>query len=222
MSSHHIVREAQEPALIIANGEGCSHDLMNQLLEWSPTVMVLDGALDRVLQLDIKIDIVLGDFDYQSIDSIKEKIQPHCKVVHTPNQDKTDLEKGIEYLIENGHKAVNIIWATGKRSDHAINNLAILVRYINQINLVMLDDFSKIYPLKSGFKKYYIKNMPISLIPLNKVEELKTENLVWNLNQETIEFPYSTSNSNKVATDGLVSIDFKKGLLLMMECIDKP
>ncbi len=220
MSSHHIVREAQEPALIIANGEDCSQDLMNQLLEWSPTVMVLDGALERVLQLDIKIDIVLGDFDFQTIDTIKEKIQPHCKVIHTPNQDKTDLEKGIEYLIENGHKAVNIIWATGKRSDHAINNLAILARYFNQINLVMLDNYSKIYPLKSGFAKYYAQNISLSLIPLNKVEALKTENLVWNLNHETIEFPYSTSSSNRVAADGIVYIEFKSGILLMMECID--
>jgi len=46
MSSHHIVREKQEPALIIANGEACSTELLNQLLEWSPFVVVLDGAYE--------------------------------------------------------------------------------------------------------------------------------------------------------------------------------
>ena len=60
MSSHHIVKDKQEPALIIANGEECSQELMGQLLEWQPTVMVLDGALDRVLPLGIKVDIVLA------------------------------------------------------------------------------------------------------------------------------------------------------------------
>ena len=59
MSSHHIVRDTQEPALIIANGEACSRELLDQLLEWNPVVMVLDGALPRVLELGIKIDIVL-------------------------------------------------------------------------------------------------------------------------------------------------------------------
>ena len=63
MSSHHIVRDDQEPALIIANGQSCSFELMGQLLEWSPVVMVLDGAIHRVLELGIKLDIVLGDFD---------------------------------------------------------------------------------------------------------------------------------------------------------------
>ncbi|HYG16495.1 MAG TPA: thiamine diphosphokinase, partial [Bacteroidia bacterium] len=41
MSSHHFVKEKQEPALIIANGEACSRELLGQLLEWQPTVMVL-------------------------------------------------------------------------------------------------------------------------------------------------------------------------------------
>ena len=63
MSSHHIVREKQEPALIIANGEACSFDLLGQLLEWSPFVVVLDQAIHRVIELGIKIDVLLGDFD---------------------------------------------------------------------------------------------------------------------------------------------------------------
>jgi thiamine pyrophosphokinase len=32
MSSHHIVRDDQEPELIIANGEACSDDLLDQLM----------------------------------------------------------------------------------------------------------------------------------------------------------------------------------------------
>ena len=45
MSSHHVVRDLQEPALIIANGEACSETLLGELLEWSPYVVVLDGAI---------------------------------------------------------------------------------------------------------------------------------------------------------------------------------
>ena len=49
MSSHHIVRDDQEPALIIANGAACSIELLGQLLEWSPLVVVLDSAMERVV-----------------------------------------------------------------------------------------------------------------------------------------------------------------------------
>jgi uncharacterized Rossmann fold enzyme len=63
MSSHHFVRDGQEPALIIANGAECDSELLGQLLEWNPYVLVLDGALQRVLDMNIRVDAVLGDFD---------------------------------------------------------------------------------------------------------------------------------------------------------------
>ena len=70
MSSHHIIRDKQEPALIIANGEECTMDLLEQLLEWSPTVVVLDGAIERVISLGIKVDVWLGDFDHSEKHSL--------------------------------------------------------------------------------------------------------------------------------------------------------
>ena len=63
MSSHHIVRDDQEPALIIANGAACQPEFLGQLLEWSPLVVVLDAAMERVMELDIKVDVLLGDVD---------------------------------------------------------------------------------------------------------------------------------------------------------------
>ena len=169
MSSHHIVRDEQEPALIIANGQSCSFELMGQLLEWSPVVMVLDGAIHRVLELGIKLDIVLGDFDkIENWDELLANQQP-VVVVHTPDQNKTDLEKGLDFLIAKGHKAVNILWATGKRADHHINNLSTLAKYKDQITIVMLDDHSRIFNLPNQFTKWYPANQNISLIPLGSV-----------------------------------------------------
>jgi thiamine pyrophosphokinase len=220
MSSHHIVREAQEPALIIANGEQCSSDLLSQLLEWSPFIVVLDGALKRVLDLQIKFDVLLGDFDHQTIDEIQAILPPHSEIIHTPDQVKTDLEKGLDYLIQKNHKAVNIVWATGRRSDHYLNNISILSRYAHVLNIVMLDDYSRIYPIKSGFKKHYKANANISLMPLGKVENLTTDNLIWECQNLTIEFPHSSSSCNRVKNEGVVSVTFDSGTLLMMECID--
>ncbi|MCC6817707.1 MAG: thiamine diphosphokinase [Bacteroidia bacterium] len=220
MSSHHVVREAQEPALIIANGQSCGNELIGQLLEWSPFIIVLDGALERVLELGLKFDVVLGDFDHQSLDSIRMKIPPDTKIEYVPDQEKTDLEKGLEYLIERKFTAVNIIWATGKRSDHYINNIAILARYQDKISQVMIDDHSRIYPIKTGFKKFFKKGENISLIPLNKVENIHATNLEWTLTNHTLEYPFNTSSSNKIRESGIMEVTFDSGILLVMECLD--
>lgn len=220
MSSHHIVRDDQEPALIIANGSSCSFELLGQLLEWSPIVIVLDNAIDRVLQLDIKVDVLLGDFDDDFNPEIYKEKQFPLEIVHTPNQDKTDLEKAFDYLIEKGHKAVNVVWATGKRADHTITNITNIVSYRNKLKIVILDDHSKIFLLPNKFEKWYTANTPISLIPIGKVSGITTENLFYPLNNEELTIGYRTGSSNHVSKDGIVKIEHSDGDLLLMECFD--
>jgi thiamine pyrophosphokinase len=220
MSSQHIVRDDQEPALIIANGASCSFELLGQLLEWSPIVIVLDNAIDRVLQLDIKVDVLLGDFDDDFNPEIYKEKQFPLEIVYTPNQEKTDLEKAFDYLIEKGHKAVNVVWATGKRADHTITNITNIVSYRNKLKIVILDDHSKIFLLPNKFEKWYTKNTPISLIPIGKVSGITTQNLFYPLNNEELTIGYRTGSSNHVSEDGIVKIEHSKGDLILMECFD--
>lgn len=224
MSSHHIVREKQEPALLIANGAACSTELLGELLEWSPFIVVLDGAVKRVLELGIKFDVILGDFDRNEIpvEKISQEQYP-VEIIHIPDQEKTDFEKGIEFLIERGFPAVNIIWATGKRMDHTFANLVNLLKYKNEIKLVMLDDHSRIYPLLPEphiFEKWFKAETPLSLLPVCRAEGISTENLLYPLSDECLSVGIRLGNSNEVKGDGTVRISFKSGELLLMECID--
>ena len=217
MSSHHIVRDDQEPALIIANGESCSDELLGQLLEWSPLVIVLDSAIDRVIARGIKIDVHLGDFDNGM--SPLESQYP-IEIVHTPDQNKTDLEKAFDYLIERKIPAVNVVWATGRRADHTITNLTNIVRYRDKIKVVILDDYSKVFMLPKKYQKWYPANMPISLIPVGTVTGISSQNLFYPLENDTLTLGYRTGSSNHVAADGLVTISYETGDLLLMECRD--
>ncbi|MCZ8230172.1 MULTISPECIES: thiamine diphosphokinase [unclassified Flavobacterium] len=220
MSSHHIVRDDQEPALIIANGASCQPELLGQLLEWSPLVVVLDSAIERVISLDIKVDVLLGDFDRDFDPEVYKTKQYPLEIVHTPDQNKTDLEKALDYLIERKMPAVNIVWATGKRADHTITNLTNIVRYRDLIKIVILDDHSKIFLLPNKFEKWYTAGTPISLIPIGVVKGIHSQNLVYPLANDTLTIGYRTGSSNAVASDGLVTIEHSEGDLLLMECMD--
>jgi thiamine pyrophosphokinase len=220
LSSHHIVRDDQEPALIIANGEACSKELMGQLLEWSPLVIVLDSAIERVLELGIKVDVLLGDFDHGLDPEKYRELQYPMEIVYTPDQDKTDLEKAFDYLIDRKIPAVNVIWATGRRTDHTITNLTNIVRFRNKLKIVILDDYSKVFLLPYKFEKWYPAATPISLIPIGSVKGIKTHNLKYQLNDEELHIGYRTGSSNEVLNDGMVVIEHREGDLLMMECFD--
>lgn len=220
MSSHHIVRDDQEPALIIANGQECSAELMGQLLEWSPLIIVLDSAIERVMQLGIKVDVLLGDFDRGFNPEDYRDLQYPLEIVHTPDQDKTDLEKAFDYLVARGIPAVNVIWATGKRADHTITNITNIVRFRDTLKIVLLDDHSKIFLLPPKFEKWYTEGTPISLIPVGKVSGIHSQNLKYALKGDELTIGYRTGSSNEALKDGIVVIEHNEGDLLMMECFD--
>ena len=220
MSSHHIVRDDQEPALIIANGAACQPDLLGQLLEWSPLVIVLDAAMERVMELDIKVDVLLGDFDADFDPEKYQTEQYPIDIIHAPDQNKTDLEKAFDYLIERNIPAVNVVWATGKRADHTITNLTNIANYRDKLKIVIIDDHSKVFLMPRKFEKWYTEKTAISLIPIGKVTGINSTNLHYPLKEDTLTMGYRTGSSNFVANDGIVVIEHETGDLLLMECLD--
>ena len=220
MSSHHIVRDDQEPALIIANGASCNPELLGQLLEWSPLVVVLDSAMVRVMELDIKVDVLLGDFDRGFDPEIYKTSQYPIEIIHTLDQIKTDLEKAFDYLIKRKIPAVNVVWATGRRADHTITNLTNIPKYRKLLKIVILDEHSKVFLLPKKFEKWYTANTPISLIPIGHVTGIHSNNLFYPLKDDSLTIGYRTGSSNYAIKDGIVTIEHDEGDLLMMECLD--
>lgn len=219
MSSHHVVKEKQEPALIIANGADCEWDLLGQILEWSPFIIVLDGAVERVLKLGIHFDVVLGDFDsFTRLEALKLE-RPELEIIHAPDQSKTDLEKAMDFLITKEFPAVNILWATGKRTDHTFNNIISLTKFASKITWKLIDDFGLIYPAPLKYKKFFNQGAIISLFGIPEALEIESKNLKYPLNKMNLRLPDSGS-SNEAIEDGIVELSYSSGCLVIMESTD--
>lgn len=126
MSSHHIVRENQEPALLVEDFAALSEEYLGQLLEWSPTIITSLENLDYFLTRDIKVDILYG------VEKISEAQEEIKYLPGTANFWKDTLA----YLVENKYKAVNIM-AHALQEDfliaaEAINSVVFVknVRYV--------------------------------------------------------------------------------------------
>ncbi len=215
MSSHHFVKEGQEPALIIANGEACSYELLVSIREWCPYTVVLDGAYERVLSLGIVPDVVIGDMD--SIGNYAPT--ENTAFIKLDNQENTDLEKALDFLVEKGYADINVLWATGKRLDHTLNNFASLAKYPN-CKIVLHDDYSRAFVLPRNFSKYYEKGTSLSLIPLHTGIGISTQNLRYPLCSETLEYASRSGTSNAVVANGIVHISHTAGILVLIESVD--
>jgi len=136
MSSHHIVREKQEPALLIVDMEGFHPENLGQLLEWSPTVIVAENSYESADSLGIKIDFIVGIPKEYSL-------QPRTRVI--PSEENI-IKDALDYLIQEKYPAVNII-----TTEPVVGNY---LPYIEHINIVILTTNQRIFMVRSGFSKW--------------------------------------------------------------------
>jgi hypothetical protein len=78
MSSHHIIREHQEPALYVHDWKESFRDIFGQLCEWSPKIYT-NANTDLILRdLGVKVDECLGDV----IDPLDAAIELRKNIEH--------------------------------------------------------------------------------------------------------------------------------------------
>lgn len=215
------MHKISQTAIIFANGQPCSKALVDILLSQHTEAIkvVLDGAIEHIESYKIIPDVWLGDFDHRLDEKKFLEQYPNLNIIHTPDQEYTDLEKAISWLIENKVKTVIILWATGKRLDHTVNNVVNIARFNPVLDKIILyDDYSVCIPLPKFFEQYFTQGSVISLLPLGEVKGIVTENLKYPLCNESLRLGYRNGTSNEVLSDGIVRIRYTVGdLLLVLE-----
>lgn len=159
MSSHHIIREKQEPALLIMSLTNFQAEHLGQLLEWSPTVMVAENMYEHAESMGIKIDaIITNNPDFLA--------QENTKIILTADNP---LEDALKFLVGDQYPAVNII-----AEDFALKDYAL---YVDDIDIVIFSEGKKIYPVRSGFSKWQAAGEQIEL--MHPVPNLKANGLYY-------------------------------------------
>ncbi|MBL7859097.1 MAG: hypothetical protein JNM57_15500 [Cyclobacteriaceae bacterium] len=155
MSSHHFVREGQEPALLIL--DVIALERMEPLLEWAPTVIVTEKMLNDALTWGIKIDVAVVDTGQLS--SWKERLlhQAPIKILtHQPQEDA--LETAFHFLISTKQKAVNIIT---QKPDVIMKKSE---GFLSHLNVVLLSEDFRWLAIPSGhFEKWVPARTQLSI-----------------------------------------------------------
>lgn len=166
MSSHHFVKEQQEPALLILKTEGVDFEQIAPLLEWSPTVLVAQEAVEAVISWGIKLDVVLADSKFQVENN--QLLEEQYPMKFRTTLDGNFLNEGIQYLKETEQSAVNVVGF-----DHKL--VFGLESILGALDIVIIDGPLRYFPVKSGtFKKWYPEVSLQLHAPENTLLEMKT------------------------------------------------
>lgn len=161
MSSHHIVRDQQEPALIIHRIAGFQSEHLHALLEWSPTVVCCEPGLTEYVHLGHKVDIALVSLS--SFEHWKEELAHQQPLKILAINDTHFLTTGLTILLKENHQAVNII--TDEESVYYV--LQLTIEWIGQMDIVLLTPDRKMLIMNNGlFKKWLPAGSHLSIMSL--------------------------------------------------------
>jgi thiamine pyrophosphokinase len=161
-------------AVIIENGEFPRKEYPRELIRRADRIVCCDRGLEAFLRHRGRIfspdsvrepDIVIGDMD-----SLRPSLQQQYSkiLIHNTGQEDNDQTKAFRYILEHEPEvdAIHILAATGKREDHTIGNLSLLMEYAREygacgipagdsdrnIYVDMVSDHSIAFALKDNLK----------------------------------------------------------------------
>ena len=93
-------------------------------------------------------DWIVGDGDSLSEEN---RIRFHDRIHHIPDQETNDQTKAVMFLLSQGIKRIVLVGATGKREDHTLGNISLLMEYQQMgAEVVMLTDYGFFIPATGG------------------------------------------------------------------------
>ena len=80
-------------AVLIANGKVSKNDYVKKIIDSNDYFISIDAKSENLKELGVQPNLILGDLDSAAIDDLDSKIE----VVELSDQNKTDLEKSLDY-----------------------------------------------------------------------------------------------------------------------------
>lgn len=199
-------------SVILCDGDIPEREQILSELKDAELFIAADGGANRVNELNVQPDIITGDFDSYTVTG-NEK----ATVIKNPDQETNDLEKALSIALKSNSTHVIVFGATGKRVDHTMKNLSVLLQFTDKFNQISFKDrFSTIKIIQSPFKEEFPLRSSISLIPLSgEVTEITTRGLRYPLKNELLKNGVRDGTSNETV-EKIVEIEFKKGDLLLI------
>lgn len=204
--------------LVFAGGDpvdGRWHDAIAQ----DAYVIAADSGLEHALALGRHADLVVGDFDSVSPESL-ERARAAGSVIeeHPADKDATDLELALRAAQRSGATHVTVVGAGGGRLDHFLANALLLIApewsgfeleaLVGEARVVVVRRFAEL--------KGPVGSLVSLLAPGGPARGVRTSGLRWPLADDELRPGSTRGVSNEMAsTTATVTLD--EGVLLAIQ-----
>lgn len=164
------MKKVQFDAVIVADGQFPTHRIPLAVLEQASHIIACDGAILHVPQAQA----IVGDGD-----SIPDRYLD--RLIRIDEQEDNDLTKATRYCLQQGWHNIAYLGATGKREDHTIGNISLLMRYFREydVNGIMFTDYGSFEPVHGPRSFPSFAGQQVSIFNFG-CTHIHSEGLRWN------------------------------------------
>lgn len=198
-------------AVIVGGGDLPKSEYPGYLVRTADHVVCCDGALSAWLRASVKIfgeqrlpDIIIGDMDSLS-PALQKKYSD--RTIRVEEQDFNDMTKALRYVLATWSDVdvIHFIGSSGKREDHTIGNLALLMEYAKaldgrtkpsdylsgcmyealapyrgrQIEMDIVTDYTTVSAVSDSCSLFVGEGRKVSIIASDNTLQIRSEGLKW-------------------------------------------
>ena len=203
--------------ILIAGGRKPSADWFSTV-KMNRRIFCVDHGVDFCKENDIVPEILIGDLDSATGDSIKWALDNSVKIERHPvDKDFTDTQLALNHINDNAFAIIT--GAFGGRLDHLYSILFTCAN--SSIKNCLCDEHETVLFVNAGESlsiEFKIKPIALSLMPMIEIcQGVKIDGVHWSLNCAELRQSLPNAISNRIESN-TVNISLKEGKLAVYLC----
>ena len=200
--------------LIVANGEWPgSFNLQHERTTYDQLV-ALDGAANRLLDLNLIPDVIVGDLDSITTSVLNQCESSGVQIVRIPSQEKSDISKGLQWVQQEQPNArIDVIGIEIGRYDHHLAAYSALFECQSSATILLNGWTAK--RVDSNPTTFQVKpDVIISLIAFGSVQGVTLEGCQYPLQNASL--TTGTQGVSNKAIESEIVVSAQSGNLLLL------
>ena len=204
--------------LIVGGGPVYRPQLKSELDRQPDLIIAADNGASYLRELGFFPHVSVGDYDSLP-DTVLEQMKAAHIEIHSfsPQKDYTDLELALDLAIKRGAVKIRIMGGLGRRLDHTLGNVGLLLKPLKLgIETHLFDEFHDVTLINKTIQLTRRPGWAISLIPLtHSVTGVTTIGLQYPLSKAEL-FLDSCRGIHNQFTAETANIEISEGILIVI------
>ena len=196
--------------IILADGTFPENEIPLDYLRNAERIICCDGSADHLVKAGFIPYAIVGDLDSVSKNVAEEYSD---RLFRDSDQETNDLTKAVKWCVRNNYKDLVILGATGKREDHTIGNISLLIEYAAEVEVIMVTDTGIIRPFLKSCTFSSNPGQQVSVFSINPETEITSGGLVYPLVRKKLRNWWEATLNEAKGTR--IDLEFEGGALIV-------